>query len=120
MLSSIPKSPTSKVQSEDTSLFSVLKEHFEGHFNKARIKLISMFILSLVKVQTVNFNRLALSFDSTSKSDSSLRRIQRFFSSFLVDIDLISKLLYALIPKEAKHGLTRVTFILVCWLYNES
>ena len=106
MLSRIPKSPTSKVQYEDTYLFSVLKEHFDGHFNKARIKLISMFILSLVKVQTVNFNRLALSFDSTSKSDSSLRRIQRFFSSFLVDIDLISKLLYALIPKAAKHGLT--------------
>lgn len=99
-------SPISKVSHEDTSLFFILKEHFEGHFNKARIKLISMFILSLVKVQTVNFNRLALSFDSCSKSDSSLRRIQRFFSSFIVDIDLISKLLFSLIPKEAKHGLT--------------
>jgi hypothetical protein len=106
MLPSSHLSPTSKVSHEDTSLFSVLKIHFDCHFNKARIKLISMFISSLVKVQTVNFNRLALSFDSNSKSDSSLRRIQRFFSSFIVDIDLISKLLYALIPKEAKHGLT--------------
>ena len=99
-------SPISKVSSEDTTLFSVLKEHFNGHFNKARIKLISMFILSLVKVQTVNFNRLAVSFDTSSKSDSSLRRIQRFFASFKVDIYLVSKILYALIPKEAKHGLT--------------
>lgn len=99
-------SPISKVSHEDTTLFSVLKEHFNGHFNKARIKLISMFILSLVKVQTVNFNRLAVSFDSRSKSDSSLRRIQRFFASFTIDIDLISKMLYTLIPKEAKHGLT--------------
>jgi hypothetical protein len=65
-----------------------------------------MFILSLVKVQTVNFNRLAVSFDSRSQSDSSLRRIQRFFASFVVDIDLISKMLFALIPKEAKHELT--------------
>lgn len=99
-------SPTSKVSHEDTSLFLVLKEHFDGHFNKARIKLISMFILSLVKVQTVNFNRLALSFDTCAKSDSSLRRIQRFFSSFTIDIDLIFRLLYILIPKETKHGLT--------------
>ena len=106
MLPSSHLSPTSKVSHEDTSLFLVLKEHFEGHFNKARIKLISMFISSLVKVQTVNFNRLAISFDTSSKSDSSLRRIQRFFSSFIVDIDLISKLLYALIPKDSKHGLT--------------
>jgi len=99
-------SPISKVSHEDTSLFLVLKEHFNGHFNKARIKLISMFILSLVKVQTVNFNRLSNSFETSSKSDSSHRRIQRFFASFFVDIDLISKMLYALIPKEAKYGLT--------------
>jgi hypothetical protein len=63
-----------------------------------------MFILSLVKVQTVNFNQLSNSFDSTSKSDSSLRRIQRFFSSYIFDMDLISKLLYSLIPKQAKQG----------------
>jgi len=99
-------SPTSKVSHEYTALFSVLKEHFGSHFNKARIKLISMFILSLVKVQTVNFNRLSNSFDSSSKSDSSLRRIQRFFASYIFNIDLVSKLLYSLIPEEAKHGLT--------------
>lgn len=99
-------SSTSKVCHEDTTLFSVLNIHFRGYFNNARIKLISMFILSLVKVQTVHFNRLAVSFDSSSKSDSSLRRIQRFFASFTVDIDIVSKLLFALIPKEAKHGLT--------------
>jgi len=99
-------SPTSKVSHEDTTLFSILNHHFGSYFNKARIKLMSMFILSLVKVQTVNFNRLSNSFDSTSKSDSSLRRIHRFFASYIFDIDLVSKLLYSMIPKEAKHGLT--------------
>jgi hypothetical protein len=49
--------------------------------------LITLFILSLVKVQTVHFNRLAVSFDSSSQSDYSLRRIQRFFASFAVDMD---------------------------------
>jgi hypothetical protein len=99
-------SPTSKVSNEDTALFSVLNQHFGNYFNKARIKLMSMFIMSLVKVQTVNFNRLSNSFDSTSKCDSSLRRIQRFFASYTFNVDLISKLLYSMIPKEAKHGLT--------------
>ena len=42
-------SPISKVNHEDTTLFLVLKEHFALHFNKAIIKLISMFILSLLK-----------------------------------------------------------------------
>jgi hypothetical protein len=52
-------SPIPKVSHEDKTLFLVLKEHFDSHFNKARIKQISMFILSLVKIQTVNFNRLS-------------------------------------------------------------
>ncbi len=98
--------PISKVSIEDTTLLLVLQKHFHGHFNKARIKLISMFVSSLVKVQTVNFNRLANSFETSSKSDSSLRRIQRFIASFVVDMDLISRILYSLIPKEEKHGLT--------------
>ena len=83
-------SPFSKVSHEDSSLFLVLKEHFNGYFNKARIKLISMFILSLVKVQTVNYNRLANSFDTSSKSDSSHRRIQRFFASFFCSVKIVT------------------------------
>ena len=106
MILSYSKSPISKVSHEDTSLFLILNNHFGTCFNKARIKLMSMFILSLVKVQTVNFNRLSNSFDSSSKSESSLRRIQRFFASYVFDVDLISKLLFSLIPKDVKHGLT--------------
>ncbi len=106
MTPSYSKSPISNVSHEDTSLFLILNHHFGTCFNKARIKLMSMFILSLVKIQTVNFNRLSNSFDSSSKSESSLRRIQRFFASYIFDVDLISKLLFSLIPKEAKHGLT--------------
>lgn len=106
MISDIHLEPISTVGNEDKNLFSIMNQFFGSHFNKARIKLICMFILSLVKVQTVNFNRLSNSFDSSSKSDSSLRRIQRFFASYIFDMDLISRLLYSLIPKEAKHGLT--------------
>jgi len=106
MLQSSQLSPIFKVNHEDTTLFLILHQHFGSYFNKARIKLMSMFILSLVKIQTVNFNQLSNAFDSSSKSDSSLRRIQRFVASYIFDVDLISRLLYSLIPKEVKHGLT--------------
>ena len=44
MFRSNHSSPIYKASHEDTPLFFfVLKEHFESHFNKARIKLISMF-----------------------------------------------------------------------------
>jgi hypothetical protein len=106
MISKSHLSPTPTVENENKDLFSIMNQHFGSRFNKARIKLISMFILSLVKVQTVNFNRLSNSFDSSSKSESSLRRIQRFFASYVFDVDLVSRMPYSLIPKEAKHGLT--------------
>jgi hypothetical protein len=54
----------------------------------------------------VNFNSLSNSFDTSTKNDSSHRRIQRFYASLFVDFDLISKILYALKPKVAKYGLT--------------
>jgi hypothetical protein len=41
--------PISKVSPEDITLVLVLKKHSGYHFNKARIKLILMFILPLVK-----------------------------------------------------------------------
>jgi hypothetical protein len=58
MFRSSHSSPIFQVSQKDRTLFLVLKEHFGSHFNKARINLISMFILFLVKVQTVYFNRL--------------------------------------------------------------
>ena len=87
-------------------LFSILNQHFGSCMNKARLKLISMFIQSLVKVQTVNFNRLENSFEANAKSDSSLRRIQRFFADYFYDIDVVAKLIFVLIPKNQKYGLS--------------
>ena len=61
MILSYSKSPIYKVSHEDTTLFSVLKKEFST-INVARLKLMSMFISALCKVQTVNYERLALSF----------------------------------------------------------
>jgi hypothetical protein len=57
---------TTKVPHKNTQLIEVLLNHFGRNMNLARIKFFGMFICALCKVQT------------GSKSDSSLRRIQRF------------------------------------------
>jgi hypothetical protein len=87
---------------KNTALISILDTHFQGKINKARLKLISFFICSLCKVQTVTFSKLANAFDSTANTESSLRRIQRFIASFSLDGDLIFRLL----PKQDKYILS--------------
>jgi hypothetical protein len=116
MLQSSQLSPTSKVSREDTSLFLVLKEHF-GSINVARLKLMSLFITSLCKVQTVNYERLALGFDTAVKKDSNLRRIQRFFASYVLDNDLIAKLIFKLLPKQEKY---EVSIDRTNWKFGEA
>ena len=61
----------SKVYNENTTLFYVLNEHFGVSINLARIRMISYLISSLCKVQTVNYERLAIAFYIKSDKDSS-------------------------------------------------
>ena len=89
-----------------SKLVSVLDSRYRGKLNYARIKFIAMFINSLCKVQTVNFEKLANAFDSNSKTSSSLRRIQRFISGFILESDLIAKLIFSLLPHEGKYTLS--------------
>lgn len=91
---------------KNTALISILDTHFQGKINKARLKLISFFICSLCKVQTVTFSKLANAFDSTANTESSLRRIQRFIASFSLDGDLIAQLIFRLLPKQDKYILS--------------
>ena len=61
---------------------------------------------ALCKVQTVNYERLALGFDSTVEKESNLRRIQRFFAGYILDHDLVAKLIFKLLPKQETYELT--------------
>lgn len=84
-------------------LFEVLKENLsknDSKINKARIRLMSMVILALCKVQTVSFHKLSIAFDSSCKADSSLRRIQRFVASFDLCSDLIARLIFGMLPEK--------------------
>lgn len=74
--------------------------------NAARVKFIVLLMTSLIKVQSVNYERLAQGFDNAVALSSNLRRIQRFFASFSLESDLVAGLLYKLIPFKGPYRLT--------------
>jgi hypothetical protein len=91
---------------KNSNLIDSLTSFFGEEMNFARIKFLSLFVIALCKVQSVCFEKLATGFDSKATKSSSLRRIQRFMASYLLDVDLISKLVFALLPHEPPYTLT--------------
>ena len=89
-----------KVECKSTQLISVLRENLAGKMNLARIKFFGLFLCALCKVQTVCFERLATAFETDASSTSSLRRIQRFMADYVLDTDLIARLIFKILPHE--------------------
>lgn len=106
MIQPKPKEKKINVSTKSNELLSILTNSFDEKINLARIKLIAHFICALCKVQTVTFDKLARAFDSASKEGSSLRRIQRFISSYDLCPDLIARFIFKLLPKSKKYKLT--------------
>lgn len=74
--------------------------------NAARIKFMVLLMTALIKVQSVNFERLAQGFDNPVELSSNLRRIQRFFASFSLERDLMARLLFKILPFKGPYRLT--------------
>jgi|SRR6056297_1451143 len=117
------------VSDKNSNLSLILNTHFEGKLNRARVKLIAMFITALCKVQTVNFDKLSKAFDTEAKADSSLRRIQRFIAGFSFDSNLIARLIFSLLPNKNnltlsidrtnwKFGQTNINILMLGVVYN--
>jgi hypothetical protein len=75
-------------------------------WNLARAKFLVSFICVLCKLQTVNFQRLAQGFGGDASPDSSLRRIQRFFSGFNLDGDIAARIIFSLLPAKPPYRLS--------------
>jgi hypothetical protein len=73
--------------------------------NLARIKFFGLFISALCMVQSVCFEKLACSFFSDAKMDSSLRRIQRFIADYVLDTDIIAMFIFSLLPHNPPYRL---------------
>ncbi len=87
-----------------TKLQNILQHHFKC--NRARVKLISSFIISLIKVKTVRLTDISLDINHSVKYSSNYRRIQRFFSEFEMDYEVISRFVISQLPKDKKYILT--------------
>ncbi len=53
----------------------------------ARLSFLALFIIALLRVKTINLMELATGFRSQAKSESSYKRLQRFFRHFDVKQD---------------------------------
>ena len=89
---------TSRVESKSSEFVSIF--HEQSGWNLARVKFFVLIVSALCKVQTVGFEKLATAFDSNANTNSSLRRIQRFMATYFLDIDLISRLIFRLLPHK--------------------
>jgi len=79
--------------------------HARLGWNKARVKFFVSFIFALCKVQTVCFSKLAQGFEGKAKVESNMRRIQRFFASFIIDTNVIARLIFNLLPEKPPYRL---------------
>jgi hypothetical protein len=93
-----------KVNYKTNELVSILS-HKTG-WNLARVRFFAAFICSLCKLQTVCYVKLAQDLSPNAKFESNLRRIQRFFAEFIVDSDLIAKIVFCMLPTEPPYRLS--------------
>jgi len=75
-------------------------------WNLARTKFLAAFICSLCKLQTVCYVKIAQDLSANAKVESNLRRIQRFFAGFIVDGNLIAKIIFSMLPTEPPYRLS--------------
>jgi hypothetical protein len=94
-----------KVECKSTQLNSIMIENYPGTINLARIKFMCMFICALCKVQTVCFEKLSTAFETPSKSESSLRRIQRFMAQYVLDTNWIAMMIFRMLPHKPPYRL---------------
>ena len=83
---------------EVNSLANKLKEYLPWH--QARITFMAQFMLSLLQARSVNLCRVAEHFDTASLTDSSYRRIKRFFQWEGLFLQQLSQLVLHWLPME--------------------
>ena len=66
--------------------------------NLARIKLMAYLLHALCVVQTVSLHKLAAAMPTSVDKDSNLRRLQRFFAKYALDLDMIARMIFSLLP----------------------
>jgi Transposase DDE domain len=102
--------------------YSELRKALQPHlgWNKARVSFLALFLLSLLKVKTVNLSELSLGFSGLALPASNYKRLQRFFRGFDLDYTVIARAVVAWmkIPQPWVLSLDRTTWEFGCHIYN--
>lgn len=72
-------------------LRETLKPHLGWH--GARLSFLALFLVSLLRVKTVNLVELATGFRNCAKNESNYKRLQRFFRDFDLDYAVMAKMI---------------------------
>lgn len=78
----------------------LIKELSILNWTGARLSLIAHFIISVIKLHSVNLVRLANAFETDVEASSNYKRLQRFFRFFEMDFDAIAKLIARWLPEK--------------------
>ena len=66
----------------------MLQQHLR--WNAARLAFVSIFLIALIRIKTVNLVEIATGFSGEAKVESHYKRLQRFFREFEVDYESIA------------------------------
>lgn len=91
------------MEDKTTTIDLELQKYLPWH--KARIKFLNLLIISLIRNRTVSYSKNAVILNDRVIC-SNLRRIQRFFAEFIIDFDVIARLLMAIIPIKGPFQLS--------------
>ena len=94
----------SKVTDKYSELIEIFDQKTGCH--KAHVKFFVSFICAMCKLQTVSFVKFSQGLEDTASQESNLRRIQRFFAQYVIDFNLIAKIIFGLLPKEPPYQLS--------------
>lgn len=105
---------------------NLLKETLKPHlgWHGARVNFLSLFLIALIRVKTVNMVEIATGFRTQAKAESNYKRLQRFFSQFDLDYAVIARVIVGLmnIPQpwvlsidrtEWSYGNTRLNIFML-------
>ena len=100
------KTTTSKDLVKVNQILLIMQAHFGKSMNLARIKLsiklMAYLLHALCIVQTVSHHKLADAMPTYVEKDSNLRRLQRFFAKYVLDLDIIARMIFALLPVKRR------------------
>lgn len=97
------KTTDSKDLAKVNQILPIMQEYFGKSMNLARIKLMAYMLHALCVVQTVSLHKLASAMPTSVERDSNLRRIQRFIANYALNLDLVARMIFSLLP--VKDGL---------------